>query len=346
MLAVTFQKPGEVRVEERPEPELRHAADAVIRVDACGICGSDLAVYHATHREVEHGCTMGHEYVGTVLAVGEAVTGIGEGDRVLGSFFASCGRCPPCRHALYHQCERLRVFGFGKALGDLPGTQAEQALIPNAELTLRKISSGLSEASALFAGDAMSTGYHAVVTAGAMRPGQSCAVVGLGPVGLCALMVARAAGAGSLFAVDTVEDRLEKARRLGAVPVHAREEDVPAVIAKRTEGRGVDLAVDAVGHPGALTTACQLARREGTVSVVGIYAKAVEAPMGLMWSKNLSIVGGRANVIGHLDEVLALLEGGVIDPDPFVSREMPLTDAAEAYAAFDRREALKILMRP
>jgi threonine dehydrogenase-like Zn-dependent dehydrogenase len=345
VLAVTFQEPGRIAVEERPEPELESPDDAVIRVDACGICGSDLHVYHATHRTVERGFIIGHEYVGTVLAVGAAVREIAPGDRVLGSFFAACGRCRQCRRALYSQCERLRVFGFGKALGNLPGTQAEQALIPNADLTLRRISPGLSEAAALFAGDVMNTAYHAI-SAGNLEPGQSCAVVGLGPVGLCAVMVARAAGASQVLAFDTVESRLETARELGAVPVNPAEQDAEGALRQHADGAGVDLAVEAVGIPATLELCCQLARRAGTVSVVGIFSGSTEVPLGLLWGKNLTLVAGRANVIGHLDNVLALLESGALDPAPLVSREMPLTEAPEAYAAYDRREALKILMRP
>lgn len=345
MLAVTFQEPGQIALEEKPEPELRGREDAIVRIDACGICGSDLHVYHATHRAVEQGFTMGHEYVGTVLTVGDAVQGVAEGDRVLGSFFAACGRCRSCRNALYHQCERLRVFGFGVALGDLQGTQAEQALIPNADLTLRKISPGLSEGAALFAGDVMSTAYHGI-SAGGLQPGGTCAVVGLGPVGLCSIQVARAAGASQVLAFDTVADRLEMARRLGAVPVHVVEEDFEAALREHADPRGVDLAVEAVGNPSAFDLCCRLARREGAVSVVGIYSKSIEAPMGLVWGKNLTVVAGRANVIGHLDNVLALLESGVIDPTPLVTREMPLAEAEEAYAVYDRREALKIVLRP
>jgi 2-desacetyl-2-hydroxyethyl bacteriochlorophyllide A dehydrogenase len=342
---VTFQEPGRISVEDRPEPQIQDPGDAIIRVDAAGICGSDLHVYHATHRAVERGFTVGHEYVGTVLAVGDAITELDEGDRVLGSFFSSCGRCFQCRRALYSQCERLRVFGFGKALGDLPGTQAEQALVPNAHLTLRRISPGLSEAAALFAGDVMSTAYHAI-KAGELRAGQSCAVVGLGPVGLCAVMVARAAGSAPVLAFDTVADRLEVARGLGAKPVHAEEEDAEAVAREHTDGRGVDLAVEAVGHPSALDLASLVTRRSGTVSVVGIYSGRIELAIGQIFGKNLTIRTGRANVIGNLDEVLAMLEDGLLDPAPLVSREMPLEEAPEAYAAFDRREALKILLRP
>ena len=343
MLAVTFQEPGRVEVEERPEPEPIAADDAVIHVDATGVCGSDLHIYHGRVK-IEPGFTIGHEYVGTVVAAGDGVARVAVGDRVLGTFHSACGTCFFCRRGIYQKCDEARVFGHGATLGSLPGTQAELALVPHANMTLRKVPDGLSDAAALFAGDVMGTGYDGVVAAG-LRPGDVCAVLGLGPVGLCAVMAARASGAARVIAIDTVEDRLEMARTLGAEPVHLTEEDPRAAASAATEGRGVDLAVEAVGNPQALDLACRMARKGGTVSIIGVYAERAEVHMGIVWLKSLTLVGGQANVMAHLDPVLAMMAGGVLDPTPLVSREMKLTEAPEAYEAYDRREALKILLR-
>jgi len=342
--AVTFQEPGRVEIEERPDPEPLAPDDAVVRIDASGICGSDLHIYHG-RVPVDPGFTLGHEYVGEVVAAGDAVTGVAVGDRVLGTFHTACGTCFFCRRGDHVKCDEARVFGHGATLGSLQGTQAELALVPRANLTLRRVPEGLSDGAALFAGDVMGTGYHAVVEAG-LGPGDSCAVIGLGPVGLCAAMVARAAGAAHVIAIDTVEERLEVARGLGAQPVHATEEDPRAAVRAVTEGRGVDVAVEAVGHPAALDTACRLTRKLGTVSVIGVYAERAEVHMGIVWIKNLNLVGGQANVMGHLDSVLAMLSAGRLDVTPLLSREMPLDEAPDAYAAYDRREALKIVLRP
>src|ERR687884_1569473 len=198
MQAVTFQAPGDVRVEERPEPELLAPDDAVVRVEATGVCGSDLHIYHG-RVQIEPGFTIGHEYVGTVVAAGDAVTGVSVGDRVLGTFHSACGTCFFCRKGIYQKCDEARVFGHGKTLGSLQGTQAELALVPRANLTLRRVPDGLDDAAALFAGDVMGTGYHSVVEAG-FQPGDTCAVIGLGPVGLCAAMAAHAAGASKVIA--------------------------------------------------------------------------------------------------------------------------------------------------
>jgi 2-desacetyl-2-hydroxyethyl bacteriochlorophyllide A dehydrogenase len=346
---VSFQGPGDVRVEDRPEPELAASDDAVVRVEATGICGSDLHIYHG-RVAIEPGTVIGHEYVGTVIAAGDAVSEVAVGDRVLGTYCTACGTCFHCRRGEYHKCDSGRVFGHGAALGSLQGAQAELVAVPSANLTLRRVPEGLSDEVALFAGDVAGTGYHAVCGDAArpepLEPGASVAVLGLGPVGLSAVQVARASGASAVIAVDTVEERLRMAESFGAVPLHLTEDDVRARVKELTEGRGVDLAVEAVGHPEALDMACRLARKAGTVSVIGVYAERAEVHMGVIWIKALNWRTGHANVIGHLDRVLAMLSSGVLDPGPLVTHRMALEDAPEAYAIYDRREALKIVLRP
>jgi threonine dehydrogenase-like Zn-dependent dehydrogenase len=160
------------------------------------------------------------------------------------------------------------------------------------------------------------------------------------------VQAAKASGAAAVLAIDSVEDRLETARSFGAVPVHLTEDDPRAAAKEATGGRGVDAAVDAVGHPAALDLACRLARKAGTVSATGVYAERIELHMGVVWIKALTLKTGHANVIGHVDRVLAMMEAGVLDPTPLVTHHMSLADAAEAYEVYDRREALKIVMSP
>lgn len=346
---MTFQAPGEVRLDERPDPEPIAADDAVVRVEATGICGSDLHIYHG-RVAIDPGFVIGHEYVGTVVAAGDAIGEVAVGDRVLGTYCTACGACFHCRRGEYHKCDGGRVFGHGATLGSLQGTQADLVLVPNANLTLRRVPDGLSNDVALFAGDVAGTGYHAICGDAALpeplEPGATVAVLGLGPVGLCAVQVARASGASQVIAVDTVADRLRMAQSFGATPVHLTEEDPRGRAKELTEGRGVDLAVDAVGHPDALDLACRLARKAGTVSVIGVYAERAAVHMGIVWIKALRWRTGHANVIGHLDRVLAMLSAGVIDPAPLVTHHMSLDDAPEAYEIYDRREALKIVLTP
>ncbi len=344
MRAVTFQAPGVVSVEERPEPELIDPEDAVVRIDASGVCGSDLHIFHG-RVPIEAGFTIGHEYVGTVLAAGDAVTRVAVGDRVLGCFQSACGTCWFCRRGLYHRCEHSRTFGHGAALGSLQGTQAEMTLVPHANLVLRRVPEGMSDEVALFAGDVMGTGFHAVVESG-LEPGDAVAVLGLGPVGLCAVQAARAVGAARVLAIDSVPERLAVAESFGAEPVHLTEQDVRQAVRDATEGRGVDVCIDAVGDPKVLDSAIRLTRACGSIQCIGVYAERAEVHMGLLWLKTLTLRGGQANVIGHVDRVLALLSAGVLDPSALVTHHMKLDQAPEAYAVFDRREALKVVLTP
>ena len=344
MRAVTFQAPGEVRVDEVAEPELLAADDAIVRVEASGICGSDLHIYHG-RVQIEPGFVIGHEFVGEVIAAGEEVTRVAVGDRVLGTYATACGKCFFCRREEFHKCDESRVYGHGATLGSLQGAQAEQVLVPHANLDLRKVPEGLSDEVALFAGDVMGTGFHAIHSR-PLAEGETAGILGMGPVGLCAVQAAKAAGASEVVAIDTVEDRLKMAESFGATPVHLTEQDPRAEVKRLTEGRGVDLSVDAVGHPEALDLALRLARKAGTVSVTGVYAERCEVHMGVLWIKALTLTSGHANVIKHLDRVLELLSSGKLDPAPLVTHHMKLDEAPEAYRLYDIREALKIVLTP
>ncbi|MDX6669691.1 MAG: hypothetical protein QOI91_54 [Solirubrobacteraceae bacterium] len=344
MQAVTFQAPGEVRVQEKPDPEPAAAGDAVVRVTAAGVCGSDLHILHGRH-PVEEGFTIGHEFTGEVVAVDDSVTRVKPGDRVTGSFVTACGHCFFCARGDFHHCVEQRIFGHGKISGDLQGAQAEQVLVPNADMTLRRVPDGLADDVALFAGDVMNTGVFAVRSAG-VTEGESVVVLGLGPVGLCAVQAARHAGAETVLAVDAVDERLEMARTFGAIPVHLTEEDPRAEIKAHTEGRGADVGIEAVGTPQALDMAIRLTRRAGRLAVIGVHGQPCEVHMGLLWNKSLTVTTGLSNVLAHFDDVLALLAAGELDPGPLVQRHMNLSEAEEAYAAYDRREALKIVLTP
>src|SRR5262245_41366518 len=335
MRAVTFQAPGEVRVEDVPEPELGEPGDAIVRIEASGVCGSDLHIYHGRVK-IEPGFTIGHEYVGTVTAVGDEVREVAVGDRVLGCFQTACGNCFFCSRGLFHKCDSSRTFGHGATLGSLQGTQAEQALVPSADLVLRKVPAGMSDEVALFAGDVMGTGYHAAVESG-LGAGDTAVVLGLGPVGLCAAQAALAVGAAQVIAIDTVPERLAMAESFGAQPVHLTEEDPRAAVREATEGRGVDACIDAVGDPRALELAIRFTGKCGTVQAVGVYAERCEVHMGLFWIKALNMRSGHANVIGHVDRVLELMSSGRLNPGPLVTHHMKLDQAPEAYALYDRR---------
>jgi threonine dehydrogenase-like Zn-dependent dehydrogenase len=344
MLAVTFQAPGRVEVQEVADPELQETGDAIVKVEACAVCGSDLHIYHGRVK-IDPGFTIGHEFVGVVTQAGAGVSRVAVGDRVLGCFQTACGSCLQCLRGEYHRCEQGRTFGHGVAMGDLQGSQAEQVLVPHADMTLRRVPEGMQASTAIFAGDVMGTGYHAIASSG-MRPGDSVAVLGLGPVGLCAVQAARAAGAATVLAIDSVPERLAMAQAFGGSALHLEEVDVKAAVRSATQRRGVDVAIDAVGDPRALELAISLARPAGAVAAIGVYAERCEVHMGLVWIKGLTLHTGLANVIAHVDPVLAMMSAGVLDPSPLITHRMSLAQAPEAYALYDRREALKILLEP
>ena len=235
MRAVTFQAPrrGARRRDARARVQCAGRRDRAI--EASGICGSDLHIYHG-RVQVEPGSPSVTSSSATVLAAGDEVTRVSVGDRVLGCYHTACGTCFFCLRGAYHKCDHARTFGHGAVLGSLPGTQAGQALVPRANMTLRRVPDGMTSEVALFAGDVMGTGYHAVQESG-VRPGDSVAVLGLGPVGLCAVQVAIAAGAAPVIAVDSVAERLDVARDFGATPIHLTGES-PRDVVKQMPPKG------------------------------------------------------------------------------------------------------------
>jgi threonine dehydrogenase-like Zn-dependent dehydrogenase len=346
MKGVAFYGPRDVRVEEVPKPTMEEPGDVLLRIDKAAICGTDLHPYHG-RLEIEEGFVLGHEYLGTIEDKGTGVTQFDEGDRVVGSFFVSCGKCWFCRRGIFMKCVAIRVFGLGMAFGDLSGAQSEYIRVPEADLTLRKIpDSNLDDEDFLFVGDILTTGYDAVRKAG-MQPGDVVAVVGCGPVGLCTLMAARALGAGRVVGIDMVPERLKIAEQLGAIPVNPKENDPEDVVRDMTEWRGADVVVDAVGAEAALASTFSLVRQGGTISLPGMYVEdQATFPIGDMWLKNINVVTGVANIQGHMDELLELVRDGRIDPKVIISHRLSLDEAAKGYELFDNKEALKVVLDP
>jgi threonine dehydrogenase-like Zn-dependent dehydrogenase len=346
MQAATFYGPGDVRIEDVPKPELEEHGDVLLRVDRAAICGTDLHPYHG-RMELEEGFVLGHEYMGTIEQKGEGVTQFEEGDRVVGSFFVQCGKCWYCRRGLPMKCIGIRVFGMGMAMGDLPGAQAQYVRVPEADLTLRRVpENGLEEEDMLFVGDILTTGYDAVRKAG-LQPGDTVAVVGAGPVGLCTIMSARALGAGRVVAVDMVPERLKLAESLGAIPVNPTETDADDVVLDLTDWRGADVVVDAVGHESALKACFPLVRWGGTISLPGMYVEdSASVPIGDIWLKNITIMAGVANIQGHMDEVIELIRDGRLDPKVIISHRLPLSQVPEGYKMFAEKQALKVVLDP
>jgi threonine dehydrogenase-like Zn-dependent dehydrogenase len=345
MKAVTFQDTHTVAVLETPEPELQDSTDVVVRITRCAICGSDLHLYHGDIPMMP-GDTCGHEFTGIVEDTGTDVGKFKRGDRVVGAFHTACGACKACQRGQYHLCSSAAVYGFGPIYGALNGTQAEYARVPNADLNLRHIPAGMDEESALFVGDILTTAYGAVCNA-EVGAGSVVAIIGCGPVGIMAVQSALALGASQVYAIDLLEERLALAERLGAIPINASTSDPVGRLMAQTNGEGADAVIEAVGGPRTILLAFELVRPGGHIAAVGITAaQSFDYPLMQSTTKDITFRIGLANIHRDIDQTLALVQHGKIDPTVVISHRMALEDAAEGYSLFDRRLASKVILVP
>jgi threonine dehydrogenase-like Zn-dependent dehydrogenase len=346
MRALTFTD-GAVRYNDVAEPELLEPTDAIVRVRAAGICGSDLHLIHERVPGLRDGSVLGHEAVGIVEAVGAKVTSVRPGDRVIASFLIACGACWSCERNETNQCEDLRALGYGMFLGDLDGAQAERVRIPVADVNLLALPAHVSDDAGVFVGDILTTGVYIAERSG-VAAGSSVSVVGAGPVGLMTILAAHARGAGTIYAIDLDPSRLELAAQLGAIPVDAGARDPVVAIQKATGERGTDVVIECVGASQTLLTALDLVRPNGTVGVIGVHVDLeVAFPLGEVWRKGVRIeMGATCPVHAYWREALDLVASGTIDPTLIVTDRVALADGVEAYRRFDSREALKVILEP
>lgn len=346
MRAVLLKGPHHVEVSEIELVEDLAPDEVLLKVELTAICGTDLHPYEG-RMELEDDLRLGHEFLGTVVATGAGVQLWSSGDRAVASCVVNCGFCHMCRRNQPGACQGARIFGLGLTTGDLDGGQAEYVRVPAADLSMRRIPADGqgSDEDYLMVGDILTTGYEAVRAH--YVPGDTVAIVGAGPVGLCAAMSARVLGAGTVVVIDKVPSRLKEAEAFGAIPINADETDPIDAVLDLTAWRGADLVVDAVGHPSALATAVRLPRAGGSLAIPGVYAEeSLELPWGEIWFKGIQIFGGAANITRYMDEALSLVAAGQLSPGRMVSHRMPLSDAAEAYRLFAAREAMKVVLDP
>jgi threonine dehydrogenase-like Zn-dependent dehydrogenase len=344
---LSFKDFVEVALVDIPKPGLEEPNDALVRVTTTAICGSDLHVVHGRIPGMSPGGILGHEFVGVVEMVGADVRRFREGDRVVGSFTIPCGACWYCERRLFSRCPDQRVFGYGSFFGDIPGAQAEYVRVPTADLVLHAIDAALTDEQALFVGDIFTTGYDCAIEA-RIEKSDIVTVVGCGPVGLMAILAARGFEPETIYAVDTVSQRLEVAQSLGAIPVHAGEVHVPSFIQDHTGGRGADAVLECVGLVPALLDCIDIARAGGRISVIGVHSdQELELPLNTTFVKAIDLkFCGTANIIGRWDESMAMITGGIAHPDAIISHRMKLDEGVRGYELFQRREALKVVLTP
>jgi 2-desacetyl-2-hydroxyethyl bacteriochlorophyllide A dehydrogenase len=346
MKAAVLVATRKLEVLDVPRPAVTDPGDVLLRVEKTAICGTDLHPYEG-RIELEPDVILGHEFLGTVVDAGPAVQQFTPGDRAVASCVVHCGHCRACRRGDPARCAGSRIFGLGIALGGLDGGQAEYVVVPNADLVMRKLPDEIrsTEDDLLFAGDIMTTGYEAVRRA--MRPGDTVAVVGAGPVGLCAAMSAVAMGAEQVIVIDFVPERLAEAAAVGAITINASDGDPYDAVLDLTDWRGADVVIDGVGHESALRTSCRIVASGGTISIPGVYLEeSLELPFGDLWLRGIRILTGVANIVNYMDEVMALTEAGRLTPSRIISHRMPLEAAPEAYELFEQRKATKIILDP
>ncbi len=343
MKAVVLRGPEDVRVEDVPDPVLQVETDAIVRIDAAAICGADLFPLHGLTPGFEYGTILGHEFAGIVVEVGSAVTSIRPGQRVVNMSLVADGTCAACRAGRVTQCSGRALFGYSGVYPRLDGAQADFVRVPHADTVLSPLPNSVSSEAAVFLADNLPTAYDAVVR-GEVKSGDLVCVVGLGAVGLMAVMVALDVGA-TVFAVDGVDQRRELAARLGAQVFGAGE--ASEAVAAATEGLGADVVIEAAGTPGALDAALQLARGRGIVSVVGAHFEP-DYPLnnGLMFERELTLRFSIGDSLAHRERLISMISEGRLDPAVVVTHRMALDDAVEAYRLFDSREATKVVMTP
>jgi threonine dehydrogenase-like Zn-dependent dehydrogenase len=378
MRAVTFQGTGNMEVETVPDPKLINPRDAIIQVTTSCICGSDLHLYDGFIPTVRRGDILGHEFMGTVVEVGRAVTNLRVGDRVVVPFNISCGQCYYCKHGLWSLCDNSNpnagaaeemygyspagLFGYSHLFGGYAGGQAEYVRVPFADVGCFKVPDSLSDEQAVFLTDIFPTGYMAAENCN-IQPGDIVAIWGCGPVGQFAIRSAYLLGAEKVIAIDRFPERLQMARDGGAETLNYEEVDVIDALKEMTGGRGPDSAMDAVGmeahgtgvgflydrvtqatrmqtdRPTALRHVFQACRKGGTVSIPGVYGGIIDKiPMGAAFNKGLTINMGQTHVHRYIEPLTEHIQQGKIDPSFVITHTVPLEQAPEMYKTFRDKE--------
>lgn len=394
MKAVVYHKPYRLSLENVPEPEIQDSREMLVRVTSTAICGSDLHVYHGLQPMLHDGVIPGHEFMGIVEETGKEVKRFKRGDRVLVPFPISCGECIMCQAKLWTHCERSNtngevagVFGHGAAYGSYQGGQAEYVRVPYADISPLAVPESLSDEQVLFVTDILPTAYWIVDVSG-VKPGDTVAVFGCGPVGILAQRCAIFKGAKRVFAIDQIPYRLDYARNLnkGVETINFREHDDPGeVIRELTSGRGVDVAIDAVGleaeptnlvvglmagmkvagipplpgtrpedqpavaSVGAINWEVKALRHGGSLGLAGVYgAKADGFPIGDIFAKGITIKCGQALVQNYTAELIQLIQQGKLRADDIITHRLTLDDAMIGYEKFGKRidNCLKVVMHP
>ena len=348
MKALVYHGPGQKSWETVPDPSPAEPTDIIVQIDTTTICGTDLHILKGDVPAVTDGRILGHEAVGTVAAVGAAVTSLAEGDRVLVPAITSCGRCAYCKRAMPSHCQA--TGGIGWIFGHLiDGTQAEYARVPFAETSVHKVPEGVTDERVIFLADILPTGYEVGVRNGRVKPGDVVVVVGAGPVGLAAIQTASLAGAARIIALEPADTRREHSRRFGAdVAIDTADPDAEQQVMALTDGGlGADVAIEAVGVPATFDICTRVVRPGGVVANVGVHGAPTTLHLEDLWIKNVTITTGLVDGT-TVPMLLQLVRSGKIAADLFGTHNFALHDMMAAYDTFaeaGKHNALKVVIR-
>lgn len=345
MKALRYYGARDVRHEDMDDPTPQSDRDAVIKVEACSICGSDLHIYHGHGFSEDIGFCVGHEAVGEVVEVGRGVHRLKVGDKVMIPAAVGCGACRSCLAGNVACCE----YNLGSCYGlsaKLQGSQAEAVRVPAADFNAVPVPESVSMDQALMLTDAMATAWYGARQAD-IRPGASVAVIGLGPIGLMAVESAWVLGAHVVYAIDPIAERRALAEASGAIALHPDE--ALERIKQDTRGQKLDSVVEVVGSDATVDFALRLVRRRGTVSVIGVQqSRRFAFPLERAFAAGLTFRAGTCSVPEELPALFPLIQSGRLKPESYISHRLPLSQGAEAYRLFEAREAgaLKMVLRP
>ncbi|MET9793122.1 zinc-dependent alcohol dehydrogenase family protein [Streptomyces canus] len=343
MKGYVFHGAGQAAWEEVPDPAVKDPTDAIVRVVAVTICGTDLHILKGDVPEVCPGTVLGHEAVGEIVEVGSDVRTVRPGDRVVVSCISACGRCSYCRQAMYGQCRG----GGGWILGHLiDGTQAEYVRVPHADLSVHPLPAAMNSADAVLLADIFPTSYEVGVLNGHVRPGDTVVVVGAGPIGLAAIATAQLFSPERIVAVDLAPARLDAARRLGADAVADARETPEQLIADLTDGLGADVVIEAVGVPDSFELCTRMVRPGGHVANIGVHGAPATLHLEDLWIKNITITTGLVDTYST-PTLLRMAAAGRLPTSELVTHTFPLENMEEAYDVFSRAAdtgALKIVL--
>jgi alcohol dehydrogenase len=346
--ALVYHGPGQKSWDTVPDPSPAEPTDIVVQVDTTTICGTDLHILKGDVPAVTSGRILGHEAVGTVVAVGAAVTSLAEGDRVLVPAITSCGRCAYCKRAMPSHCQA--TGGIGWIFGHLiDGTQAEYARVPFAETSVHKVPEGVTDERVIFLADILPTGYEVGVRNGRVKPGDVVVVVGAGPVGLAAIQTASLAGAARIIALETADTRREHSQRFGAdVAINAADSDAEEQVMALTDGGlGADVAIEAVGVPATFDICTKVVRPGGVIANIGVHGAPTTLHLEDLWIRNVTITTGLVDGT-TVPMLLQLVRSGKIAADLFGTHDFALHDMMAAYDTFaeaGKHNALKVVIR-